>query len=61
MGHWTLHVRIDVRDRGPGIPEEERRRIFDMFYSVGTRRSRPRGTGLGLTITRGAQGWRARR
>ena len=25
---------IDVSDRGPGIPEEERARIFDMFYSV---------------------------
>ena len=48
---------LDVIDRGPGIPEEERRRIFDMFYSAetGDRRG-PRGTGLGLTIVRGMVG-----
>jgi two-component system sensor histidine kinase KdpD len=28
-------LQLDVRDRGPGIPEQERSRIFDMFYSVG--------------------------
>ena len=51
------HLVLDVIDRGPGIPEEERRRIFDMFYSAetGDRRG-PRGTGLGLTIVRGMVG-----
>lgn len=50
-------LRIDVRDRGPGIPEDERARIFDMFYSVsrGDRSSR-QGTGLGLAICRGMIG-----
>jgi two-component system sensor histidine kinase KdpD len=49
-------LRIDVRDRGPGIPEDERQRIFDMFYSV-ERGDRGRsGTGLGLAITRGMIG-----
>jgi two-component system sensor histidine kinase KdpD len=47
---------IEVRDHGPGIPEAERERIFDMFYSVerGDRndRSKP-GTGLGLSICQG--------
>ena len=38
-------VRIEVRDRGPGIPPRERDRIFDIFNS-----SRPGGTGLGLFI-----------
>ena len=47
---------IEVRDRGPGIPEDERRRIFDMFYSV-ERGDRGRdGTGLGLAICRGMIG-----
>ncbi|WP_251280487.1 sensor histidine kinase, partial [Enterobacter hormaechei] len=27
-------LRIDVIDAGPGIPDDERARIFDMFYSV---------------------------
>jgi two-component system sensor histidine kinase KdpD len=50
-------LRIEVRDRGPGIPEDERTRIFDMFYSVsrGDRGSR-QGTGLGLAICRGMIG-----
>lgn len=49
-------LRIDVADAGPGIPEDERKRIFDMFYSV-ERGDRGRGgTGLGLTICRGMIG-----
>lgn len=54
-------LRIDVRDRGPGIPEDERKRIFDMFYSVsrgdrgGGDRGR-QGTGLGLAICQGMIG-----
>lgn len=49
-------VRIDVSDRGPGIPEAERRRIFDMFYSVERGDRGKQGTGLGLTIVRGIIG-----
>jgi two-component system, OmpR family, sensor histidine kinase KdpD len=47
---------IDVIDRGPGIPEEERARIFDMFYSVARGDRAPQGTGLGLAICRGMIG-----
>jgi len=49
-------LRIDVRDRGPGIPEDERRRIFDMFYSVERGDRGRQGTGLGLAITQGMIG-----
>lgn len=50
-------LRFEVRDRGPGIPEEERARIFDMFYSVSRGdRSGRKGTGLGLAICRGMVG-----
>jgi len=49
-------LRIDVRDRGPGIPEDERKRIFDMFYSVERGDRGREGTGLGLTICRGMIG-----
>jgi two-component system sensor histidine kinase KdpD len=49
-------LRIDVRDRGPGIPEDERSRIFDMFYSVERGDRGRHGTGLGLTITQGMVG-----
>ncbi|QKV55602.1 sensor histidine kinase [Comamonas antarctica] len=43
-------LQIDVCDQGPGIPEDERHRIFDMFYSVERGDRGQQGTGLGLTI-----------
>jgi two-component system sensor histidine kinase KdpD len=49
-------LRIDVRDCGPGIPEDERKRIFDMFFSVERGDRGRQGTGLGLAITRGMIG-----
>ena len=47
---------LEVGDRGPGIPEEERARIFDMFYSVSRGDRAAQGTGLGLAICRGMIG-----
>ena len=43
-------VRISVADNGPGIPADERHRVFDRFY----RRSgqSATGSGLGLAIVR---------
>ncbi|MFC5436918.1 ATP-binding protein [Rhodanobacter umsongensis] len=53
-------LQIDVGDRGPGIPENERSRVFDMFYSVSRGDRAPQGTGpgtgLGLAICRGMIG-----
>jgi signal transduction histidine kinase len=46
-------VRIEVQDRGIGIPQQELDRIFEQFYQVGDpRASQKRGTGLGLPLTR---------
>ena len=42
-------ARLEVRDSGPGIPKEERERVFEMFYTT-----RPQGTGLGLFLARTA-------
>lgn len=44
----TNGVRVRIIDQGPGIPEEERERIFKSFYSLA-----PQGNGLGLAICRG--------
>jgi two-component system sensor histidine kinase TctE len=41
---------LEVEDSGPGIPPEERERVFDRFYRVlGTQSD---GSGLGLAIVR---------
>lgn len=43
---------VDIVDRGPGIPEAERQKVFDMFYTAGQRGDRRQGVGLGLAICR---------
>ena len=45
-------VLIRVTDTGPGIPEEERERIFEPFHRIPGRPDEP-GAGLGLAIARG--------
>jgi signal transduction histidine kinase len=46
-------VRVDVRDNGPGIEPQDQKVIFDKFRQGSvTRMDRPRGTGLGLPISR---------
>jgi two-component system sensor histidine kinase HydH len=40
-------VEIRVDDAGPGVPPEDRERVFDLFYS-----SRPYGVGIGLATCR---------
>ena len=37
---------LEIADRGPGVPDEHRERIFEPFFSGG------RGTGLGLFLAR---------
>ncbi len=44
---------VEVRDRGPGVPEPERERIFEPFYRPPMVAPDVRGTGLGLSIARG--------
>ena len=48
-------VEVRVCDRGPGIVETERERIFEPFYrGEQTRASQVRGTGLGLSLVKDA-------
>ena len=46
-------IRIRVRDRGPGIPEEIIDTIFDRFAQARQEYRRGRGHGLGLEIAKG--------
>ncbi len=57
-----VRVRFSVRDHGPGIPEEERGRVFDLFYR-GSTSEELEGTGVGLASVQkiarlyGGQAW----
>ncbi|HZM51656.1 MAG TPA: ATP-binding protein [Vicinamibacteria bacterium] len=44
----NAHVEIDLADDGRGIPEELQARIYEPFFTHG----KPRGIGLGMSITR---------
>ncbi len=43
-------VSVSIFDKGPGVPEELRERIFERFYQADVSRSGDDGTGLGLAI-----------
>lgn len=46
-----IELHFSVRDTGPGIPEEDRHRLFKSFSQVGTYSHAQSGTGLGLAIS----------
>jgi two-component system sensor histidine kinase KdpD len=51
----SFHIRqnralITIADEGPGIPPDERTKVFDKFYRLQKRDSKAAGTGLGLAI-----------
>ncbi len=46
-----IHTELQVIDEGPGIPELERKKIFEKFYRIGNEETRQaQGTGLGLYL-----------
>jgi signal transduction histidine kinase/putative methionine-R-sulfoxide reductase with GAF domain len=47
------HFALSVSDTGPGIPPQERDRIFEQFHQVGSSITKTKGgTGLGLAIAK---------
>jgi len=46
-------LKIRIVDRGPGIPPEELRRVFEAFYRGPSQRDGHTGSGLGLAIVKG--------
>ena len=53
----TLEVRqnmavLQIKDEGAGIPDAEKKKVFNKFYRIGNEESRKsKGTGLGLYLT----------
>ncbi len=53
MKQGTADIEIRVEDRGPGIPEAHRKKIFEKFHRVDdTLTSKTQGSGLGLSIAK---------
>jgi signal transduction histidine kinase len=53
LGTTDARVVLDVADDGPGVPVDERERVFERFHRGDPSRSRgSAGTGLGLAIAR---------
>lgn len=51
--HTTLYsVQITVSDRGPGMPADERERIFEPFYRSSYASEAHGGVGLGLALVK---------
>jgi two-component system sensor histidine kinase KdpD len=48
----NIEAVIEVADRGPGLTDEERQRVFDKFYRGRAAGKGQRGAGLGLAICR---------
>ena len=44
--------RLCVEDRGPGVPEDQRERIFEPFYRLPGASEREGGVGLGLSLVK---------
>src|SRR5690606_27340683 len=53
LGRIDGHVVVEVRDQGPGIPDEDMERVFEPFFRGERSRNRDTGgIGLGLASAR---------
>ncbi len=46
------HLLVAVGDTGPGVPPDQRERVFEWFAQIGGEKLKRRGFGLGLTFCR---------
>jgi len=50
-------IRLLVDDDGPGVPEQDRQRVFESFVQLDRAAGRKTGFGLGLAIVKRAMDW----
>lgn len=51
LGMKNHSVQLQVLDEGPGIPDNEKKKVFEKFYRIGNEATRTtKGTGLGLYL-----------
>lgn len=51
LGEDNGQVILSISDEGDGIPEDEKRKVFQKFYRIGSEQTRSaKGTGLGLYL-----------
>lgn len=51
LSRFSNGITITVKDQGPGIPDEEKKKVFQRFYRIGSEEVRKaKGTGLGLYL-----------
>jgi two-component system sensor histidine kinase CiaH len=51
LGLTDHTIRLQVIDEGPGIPDNEKQKVFEKFYRIGNEATRTtKGTGLGLYL-----------
>jgi signal transduction histidine kinase len=58
IGHKAVNQLI-VDDDGPGIPEKDRKRVFESFIQLDHAEGRKTGFGLGLAIVKRSLEWHA--
>lgn len=52
LGSTESRLRLEVEDEGPGIPPDDRDRIWDRFYRSSTEGGTATGTGIGLAVVK---------
>jgi signal transduction histidine kinase len=52
FGQTNGFAQIKISDQGFGIPQEAKAHLFEKFYRVNRSSSEPKGTGLGLFVTK---------
>ena len=52
LTHGLGHISLRVNDRGPGVPPDQRERIFEPFYRLPGHAEHAGGVGLGLSLVR---------